>query len=244
MKLKLTDDLVLIEPLSRPRITSAGIEIPEGAELAEPRYGEVVEVGLGKLIEAPIIIVYQGNYVTKQQKNLEAQLSPVPFPGVVVTDDSPLVFADGRRLPMSFKPGDRVFYNVMNLHPIIYNGKGHFLVREHAIFAVITEDEFRYETIVSKQPSRVKCPQHGTSTTKCTLMEAVHDGRRGVYCPTSQKFSSEADLDDEKAGILSEYKCPEHGSECGLRYCVDDGKKGGFCLVSEKFYPEEDLKGE
>lgn len=193
MKLALTDDLVLIEPLSRPRITSAGIEIPEGAAQAEPRYGEVIDVGPGKLIEAPIIILYQGNYVTKQQKNHEAQLSPTPFPGVVVTDESPLVFADGKRLPMSVKPGDRVFYNLLNTHPIMYNGRGHFLVREHAIFAVITEDEVRYETLVSKQPSRLKCPQHGAGC----LKEAVHDGRRGVYCPTSQKFYGEKDLKGE-----------------------------------------------
>lgn len=155
MKLKLTDDLVLIEPLSRPRITSAGIEIPEGAAQAEPHYGEVIDVGPGRLVE--------GLYPRKHY-------------------------------PVSVKAGDRVFYNVMNLHPIIYNGKGHFLVREHAIFAVITEDEARYETLVSKQRSRVECPQHGTSTPKCTLMEAVHDGRRGVYCPTSQKFYPEEEL--------------------------------------------------
>ena len=43
---------------------------------------------------------------------------------------------------------------------------------------------------------------------------------------------------------LSEYECPEHGSECGLRRALNDGKTGGFCPISEKFYPEEELKGD
>jgi co-chaperonin GroES (HSP10) len=147
MKLTLTDDLVLVEPLSRPRITNAGIEIPEAAAQAEPRYGEVVEVGPGKYADG-------------------AQ----PY---------------GTRLTMSVKPKDRVFYNVLNSYPIMYNGLGHFLVREHAIFAVVTDDAFREETLVSRQTSREKCPEHGV---ECGLKEAVHDGRRGTYCPTSAKF--------------------------------------------------------
>lgn len=197
MKLELTDDLVLIEPLSRPTITNAGIEMPESAQQAEPRYGEVIEVGPGKPIDGPIVVVNQGNYVTKRQKDIKSQLSPNPFPGVHVTDEGPLVFTDGRRFPMSVNPGDRVFYNVMNSYPLMYEGKGHFLVREHAIFAVITEDKFREETLISKQPSRLECPEHGSSVPKCTLMEAVHDGRRGVYCPTSKKFYGEKDLKGE-----------------------------------------------
>jgi len=150
MKLKLTDDLVLIEPLSRPRITSSGIEIPESAAEAEPHYGEVVEVGPGRWGE------------------------------------------DGRIL-IRLRPGDRVFYNPLNCYPIIYNGKGHFFVREHAIFAVITEDEKRQETLVSEQSSRLECPEHGAGC----LKEAVHDGRRGVYCPISKKFYREEELKGE-----------------------------------------------
>lgn len=154
MKLTLIDDLVLIEPLSRPTITNAGIELPEPAQQAEPRYGEVIEVGPGRLFEG----------------------------------------TPPKRYPVSVKPGDRVFYNVMNCHPLMYNGKGHFLIREHAIFAVITEDAFRNETLVSKQASRLRCPEHGA---ECVLKEAVHNGRRGVYCETSEKFYGEKDLKGE-----------------------------------------------
>lgn len=177
MKLELTDDLVLVEPLSRPRITSAGIEIPEGAAQAEPRYGEVIEVGPGRLIEGIV-----PSSILRKSKSADSGERIKYYP---------------KRYPMSVKAGDRVFYNLLNVHPVMYNGKGHFLVREHAIFAVITEDEFRYETIVSKQSSRVECPEHGSSVPKCTLMEAVQDGRRGVYCPTSKKFYGEKDLKGE-----------------------------------------------
>jgi hypothetical protein len=92
---------------------------------------------------------------------------------------------------MTLKPGQRIFYNLLNTHPIMYNGRGHWLLKEHAVFAVITEDEERYETLVSKQTSRLQCPQHGS---ECGLKEAVHDGRRGVFCPTSDKFYTEEDM--------------------------------------------------
>jgi len=51
MKLKLTGDWVLVEPVSRVRITKAGIHMPEGMQHLEPHYGRVLEIGPGKLTE-------------------------------------------------------------------------------------------------------------------------------------------------------------------------------------------------
>lgn len=201
MKLELTADLVLVEPLHRPNITNAGIELVEAAALAEPRYGEVVEVGPGRQND------------------------------------------EGFCFDPCVKPGDRIFYNVMNAHPVMYNGLGHFLVREHAIFAVIKDDDFRHETLVSEQASRLECPQHGA---ECVLREANHDGRRGVYCPTSEEFYSEKEIVEAKSAVPLNEECPEHGKACGLRHSLrkTDAEKGFWCPVSEKFYLPGELKGE
>ncbi len=52
MKLKLTNDWVLVEPVLRKRITAAGIHMPEQMQHLEPHYGRVLEVGPGKLVDS------------------------------------------------------------------------------------------------------------------------------------------------------------------------------------------------
>ena len=51
MKLQLTGDMVLVEPLNYPRKSKGGLELPSKMQHLEPEYGEVVEVGPGPLTE-------------------------------------------------------------------------------------------------------------------------------------------------------------------------------------------------
>lgn len=191
MKLILTGDWILVEPVMRKRITLAGIHMPDGMKQNEPHYGRVLEVGPGKLIEGPIIVVNQANRPSKREKDNEAQLSPSPFPGFIEADENPLIFTDGRRLPMSVKPGDMIFYSVLHPYPILYHGKGHFLIHEYEVFAVVDDEGEIRETLtadVSKSNSDADCPEHGKT---CAPWYALSDGKKGLYCPTSHKFYPE-----------------------------------------------------
>lgn len=51
MKLHLTGDMVLVEPLTYTRKSKGGLELPQKLAHLEPEYGEVIEVGPGPLKE-------------------------------------------------------------------------------------------------------------------------------------------------------------------------------------------------
>jgi len=173
MKLKLTGDWILVEPVMRKRITVAGIHMPEGMQQNEPHYGRVLEVGPGKIIEAP-------------------QIVKVPQ-----EDGTTLTFLEANRLPMSVKPGDMIFYSVLHPYPILYHGKGHFIIHEYEVFAVVDDEEEGQklrETLIAdteKHESDAECPEHGK---KCSPWYAESDGKKGIYCPTAHNFYPEAEL--------------------------------------------------
>lgn len=56
MKIKLTADLALIEPLDHTRITTSGITLPPQLQAMEPEYGEVIAVGPGRMTESGRLI--------------------------------------------------------------------------------------------------------------------------------------------------------------------------------------------
>jgi chaperonin GroES len=83
MKLKPLGDHIIVKPIVEDKVTAAGLVLPDSIDKEKPEKGEVVAIGIGKLLEsgarAPMSVKVGDNVIFKKYSPEEFKLDDKTF---------------------------------------------------------------------------------------------------------------------------------------------------------------------